>query len=60
MRDSILFGAILATIAAAKTADEWKGRTIYQLLTDRFARTDGSTDKCNDLKQYCGGSFKGI
>ena len=43
MRDSLFLGAILATMAAAKTAEEWKGRTIYQLLTDRFARTDGST-----------------
>jgi alpha-amylase len=47
-------------MAAAKTTEEWKSRTIYQLLTDRFARTDGSTDKCNDLHNYCGGSFKGI
>ena len=37
--------------------------SIYQLLTDRFARTDGSTDDCPDyLKQmkYCGGTWVGI
>ena len=60
MRGSLFAGAILAAVAAAKNADEWKSRTVYQLLTDRFARTDGSTDKCTDLHNYCGGTFKGI
>ncbi|CAO3697271.1 unnamed protein product [Umbelopsis ramanniana] len=44
----------------ATTADDWKTRTIYQLLTDRFARTDGSTDACNNLSGYCGGTYQGI
>lgn len=42
------------------TKEEWKSRTIYQLLTDRFFRTDGSTAECSDLHAYCGGSWKGI
>jgi alpha-amylase len=42
-----------------KTKDEWKSRVIYQLLTDRFARTEGDTSSC-DLRSYCGGTFKGI
>ncbi|RMY44478.1 hypothetical protein D0865_10532 [Hortaea werneckii] len=48
--------------ASAATADQWRGRSIYQVLTDRFARTDGSTDAtCNTAEgKYCGGSFKGI
>ncbi|KAI7579875.1 hypothetical protein KC343_g20770, partial [Hortaea werneckii] len=48
--------------ASAATADEWRGRSIYQVLTDRFARTDGSTSAtCNTGEGlYCGGSFKGI
>ena len=29
-------------------------------MTDRYWRTDGSTQPCNDLHKYCGGSFKGI
>ncbi|KAI7071629.1 hypothetical protein KC352_g42474, partial [Hortaea werneckii] len=47
--------------ASAATADEWRGRSIYQVLTDRFARTDGSTSAtCNTGEGlYCGGSFKG-
>jgi alpha-amylase len=54
---------ILATILAlalAGTTEEWKQRTIYQLLTDRFARSDGNTSPCTNLHDYCGGDFKGI
>jgi alpha-amylase len=43
----------------SKTKEEWKSRVIYQLLTDRFARTNGDTSGC-DLHNYCGGSFRGI
>lgn len=42
------------------TLEEWRSRIIYQLITDRFARTDGSTQPCADLSAYCGGSWKGI
>jgi alpha-amylase len=45
----------------AKTKEEWKSRTIYHLMTDRFH--PGSPDYlfyCFDLKDYCGGTFKGI
>ena len=41
---------------AAEKAD-WKGRTIYQLLTDRFAKTNGDTSPCSNLGDYCGGSW---
>lgn len=44
----------------AHTKEEWKSRTIYQLLTDRFWRTDGSTQGCPDIHKYCGGTWKGI
>eukprot|EP01016_Furgasonia_blochmanni_P038385 TRINITY_DN462_c0_g1_i6.p1 TRINITY_DN462_c0_g1~~TRINITY_DN462_c0_g1_i6.p1 ORF type:complete len:556 (-),score=162.19 TRINITY_DN462_c0_g1_i6:424-1950(-) len=44
----------------AKTKEEWKSRAIYQILTDRFARSDGVTSQCPDLHSYCGGDFKGI
>ena len=40
--------------------EEWKSRSIYELLTDRFAR-DGEDTKIDcDLSNYCGGTFKGI
>lgn len=32
----------------------------FIILTDRFFRTDGSTNPCNDLRKYCGGTWKGI
>jgi len=51
--------ASVATVQAGDTAF-WKARTIYQVLTDRFARTDGSTQGCADLHNYCGGTFKGL
>jgi len=44
----------------SKTAEEWKSRSVYQIITDRFARTDGDTAECSDLGKYCGGTFKGI
>lgn len=46
--------------AHAASAAEWRNRTIYQLLTDRFARADGSTQNCADYGDYCGGSWSGI
>ena len=46
--------------AFSKTAEEWKSRSIYQIITDRFARTNGDATVCSDLGNYCGGTFKGI
>ncbi|KAE8345816.1 glycoside hydrolase superfamily [Aspergillus arachidicola] len=38
----------------------WKSRFIYQAMTDRFARTDGSTTHaCNTTARlYCGGTWR--
>ncbi|CAF0786842.1 unnamed protein product [Didymodactylos carnosus] len=54
----------------SKTAAEWRTRTIYQLLTDRFAHTPDDIEtnkKClhsplsyYDIRHYCGGTYKGI
>ena len=52
----ILF--ILLSAIACKSKDEWKTRAIYQILTDRFARTS-DTGYCN-FGQYCGGNYRGI
>ena len=54
-----VFVLLVASALSAHTKEEWKARAIYQLLTDRFATTDGSEPSCN-LSQYCGGTFKGI
>ena len=50
----------LITSALSKTAQEWQTRTIYQLLTDRFARNNGDPSPCADLSNYCGGGFVGL
>jgi alpha-amylase len=53
---------LLASIVAAATPAQWRGKSIYQLLTDRFARTDGSTTStCNTGdRTYCGGTWQGV
>ncbi|ORY08353.1 putative alpha-amylase [Clohesyomyces aquaticus] len=46
----------------AASAADWRGRSIYQVFTDRFARTDGSTTSPCDVTKntYCGGTWRGI
>lgn len=39
---------------------DWENRAIYSVLVDRFARGDGDDSACTSLKDYCGGTFKGI
>jgi len=61
---------LLALLSAVRTAhkDEWKKRTIYQLLTDRFYPGQGyvppspptPSNVCPNLRHYCGGTYKGI
>lgn len=60
---TLLFCSLsLFSTAHAASKDDWRSRSIYQLITDRFARTDLSTDyPCNTTEQlYCGGTFQGI
>ncbi|GME23708.1 hypothetical protein GTA08_BOTSDO13705 [Neofusicoccum parvum] len=56
--------ALLSLVAPvhAATSLEWRSRSIYQVIVDRFARTDGSTTEPCDVtkKQYCGGTWKGL
>ncbi|CAI2166187.1 2314_t:CDS:2 [Funneliformis geosporum] len=55
-------------LSLARTAAEWRTRTIYQLLTDRFAQTPGQENPqlCSnneneyEIRHYCGGTFSGI
>ncbi|KOC16996.1 putative alpha-amylase, partial [Aspergillus flavus AF70] len=43
-----LYGLQVAAPALAATPADWRSQSIYFLLTDRFARTDGSTTAtCN-------------
>ena len=45
MRLSCFIIFILLSAIACKSKDEWKTRAIYQILTDRFARTS-DTGSC--------------
>jgi alpha-amylase len=56
---ALLLATILA-LALGASREEWKSRSIYQLLTDRFARSNGDTSGCGNLSNYCGGGWKGI
>jgi alpha-amylase len=58
----LLLITFICLLSSIKSADKeaWKSRTIYQVLTDRFSRGNGDNSKCNNLGNYCGGTFKGI
>ncbi|KAJ5109401.1 glycoside hydrolase superfamily [Penicillium angulare] len=51
----------LSNLALAASTSDWKSRTVYQTMTDRFSRTDGSTTfPCNTTEGlYCGGTWQG-
>lgn len=55
-----MLSLVTSSLAANTTA--WKTRSIYQVFTDRYARTDGSTTAaCNTTEGlYCGGTWRGI
>ena len=48
----------LSSYITCKSKEEWKSRSIYQIITDRFARTY-DTGSCN-FSTYCGGNYRGI
>jgi len=50
---------IAFSFAESATKRQWAKRTIYQVLTDRFATSSGRPTHC-DVSKYCGGTFKGI
>ena len=53
---------VLLNPVFAQRPAHWRDRAIYQVVTDRFARTDGNTSAiCNtDDRVYCGGTWKGL
>ena len=57
----VLFLLTWSHVRAAKPA-QWRERSIYQLLTDRFALPDGNTTAICDTSKarYCGGTWSGI
>jgi len=58
----LTIGATLFQCAEAAGPDEWRSRSIYQVITDRYARTDGSTTaECEVFANtICGGTWQGL
>jgi len=76
----LLAAAVVPTTAAAKNKSrsiaDWKYRTIYQLLTDRYAKPSAAASAATasafknngtstatfdcDLHDYCGGTYRGM
>lgn len=60
----LLLAAALSQVAevAALSPAEWRKQSIYQVVVDRFARTDQSTTaRCDPAEQvYCGGTWRGL
>lgn len=63
MKDILIYLCFYSLIIMniSKNATEWKGRAIYQLMTDRFATDNPNPDPCivSEMK-YCGGNHKGL
>ncbi|KAJ6505806.1 alpha-amylase [Mycena vitilis] len=58
---ALLASLILVSPALAASAADWSTRSIYQLVTDRFAKLADSSSPCDStLRTYCGGSWAGI
>jgi alpha-amylase len=62
MRISTFACLALASAGSALSPAGWRAQSIYQVVTDRFARTDGSTDAVCDTEigLYCGGTWMGL
>lgn len=50
----------IASLVDGLTPAQWRAQSIYQVMTDRFARTDGSTSAACDFNEYCGGTWRGL
>ena len=59
MKQTFCLAALAAVVLAGTTA-EWKSRSVYQVLTDRFAKSTSGGSACTNLSNYCGGTFNGI
>ena len=65
MRTSVFSAAVAAALGfaglgSAADIDEWKSRSIYQVMIDRYAQTDSSTDKTCEMHLFCGGTWQGL
>ncbi|EPS93812.1 hypothetical protein FOMPIDRAFT_58690 [Fomitopsis schrenkii] len=52
---------LASTSVLAASYEDWQRRSIYQLVTDRFATSDGSSPPCDtSQRQYCNGTWQGV
>ena len=58
----LLFGSVAAAAAASRPPPPsvWQGRSIYFVVTDRFAKTDDDGGGACAGKEWCGGTLKGV
>lgn len=59
MRKLLTMAALFTASVLCGDIAGWKKRAVYQILTDRFWRSNGDTSLC-DLHNYCGGDFAGM
>lgn len=52
--------AMLGAVATAGSTADWKKRSVYQVLTDRYQKNSAGGSACTNLSKYCGGTFKGM
>lgn len=61
---TLSFLIVCVRVSLCATADEWRSRSIYQVMTDRFAPADdysSTLPTCDPLLgPYCGGTWRGI
>lgn len=57
-----LLSLVLSRAAAADNSADWRARSIYQVMIDRYALTNGSTTSpCpTGPQKYCGGTWQGL
>ncbi|KAG8991218.1 hypothetical protein FRB90_001430, partial [Tulasnella sp. 427] len=60
IKTTLITASLVGSSLAAQFTD-WQQRSIYQLVTDRFAKTTNDGGACDSAaRQYCGGTWQGI
>jgi alpha-amylase len=57
---TLLQFSLLFTSVDSATKDDWRRRSVYQLMTDRFARDNDTDNSACDPLRFCGGTYKGL
>jgi alpha-amylase len=59
---ALIFISVLIATTQAATASDWRSRSIYQIVTDRFSPpASAGAPSCSVAdRKYCGGTWQGI